>query len=63
MCNAIYGATVGIPTFMRKTEEMQTQGMRSNIAKRQTSLWNSKGMLALAWLNQAKSPFAPASCL
>lgn len=63
MYKAIYGATVGIAKFMRKTEEIQTQGMRSNIAKRQTSFWNSEGIFALVWLNQAKSPFAPASCL
>lgn len=38
------------------------QGMRSNIAKRQTSFWNSKGTLVSVWLTWAKSPFAPASC-
>lgn len=37
--------------------------MRSNIAKRQTSFWNSKGIFVSVWLNQAKSPFALASCL
>lgn len=39
------------------------EGMRSNIAKRQTSFWNSKGIFVSVWLNQAKSPFAPASSL
>jgi len=41
MCKAISSAAVGITMFMRKTEEMQTRGMRSTIAKRQTSFWNS----------------------
>lgn len=61
MCKAIYGAAVGITTFTNKTEQIQTQGMRSNIAERPTSCWNSKGILALGGLNQKSicppSPF------
>lgn len=62
-CKAVSSCSCSNSQVCEEYRRDANQGIRRDIAKRRISFWNSEGTSVSVWLNEAKSPFVPASYL